>query len=97
MQLSSLPLNRNVLSASVFVYTVISERTAGRVVVFNNITLVLGFLWVLLKFKVFTLQLNLWHPESEFSTRNIRIVNRINKLTLMFRVGLAEVIFKEEL
>lgn len=97
VQLSSLPLNRNVLSASVFVYTVISERTAGRVVVFNNTTLVLGFLWVLLKFKVFTLQLNLWHPESEFSTRNIRIVNRINKLTLMFRVGLAEVIFKEEL
>lgn len=45
MQTNSLPLNRNILFASV--YTVVSERTAGRVVVFNNIMLVLGFVWVL--------------------------------------------------
>lgn len=40
-------LNRDVFSASVFTYTVVSERTAGRVVAFNTITLVLGFVWVL--------------------------------------------------
>lgn len=45
MQTNSLPLNRNILFASV--YTVVSERTAGGVVVFNNIMLVLGFVWVL--------------------------------------------------
>lgn len=100
VQLSSLPLNKNALCANVFVYIVVSERTAGRVVVFNNITIVLGFVWLQkywLKFGVFRLQQHLVHPESEFSTGNTRTTNRINKLIMLFRVGLAKVIFNEEM
>lgn len=100
MQLSSLSLNRNALSAGVFVYTIVSGRTAGRVVIFNNITLGLGFVWLQkywLKFGAFWLQLNFLHPENEFSIGNTITANRINKLIMPFRVGLAEIIFNEEM